>query len=63
MSKVAELAYDIEQMYIEGSSPTYIAKVLGCPVETVYDWLNEVGLDAGVDTPNEEFNPFETVNS
>ena len=39
MSKVAELAYDIEQLYIEGYSPKTIAAQLGCPLTMIYDWL------------------------
>jgi hypothetical protein len=39
MSKVAELAYDIEQLYIEGYSPKSIATQLECPLTMVYDWL------------------------
>jgi len=39
MSKVAELAYDIEQLYIEGYSPKSIAVQLECPLTIVYDWL------------------------
>lgn len=39
MSKVAELAYDIEQLYIEGYSPKSIAMQLDCPLTIVYDWL------------------------
>lgn len=46
MSKVAELAYDIEQLYIEGHSPQMIAVILECPVDLVYDWLEEFGLSA-----------------
>ena len=45
MSKVSELAYDIEQLYIEGFSPKSIATQLGCPISLVYDWLAEVGMD------------------
>lgn len=40
MSKVAELAYDIEQLYIEGFSPKSIAVQLDCPLAMVYDWLD-----------------------
>ena len=58
MSKVAELAYDIEQLYIEGYSPKTIAMLLECPVETVYDWLEQVGVGEA-----EELSPYETVNS
>jgi hypothetical protein len=58
MSKVAELAYDIEQLYIDGHSPRMIAAILECPVEIVYDWMSaeSLGEDASYD-------PFETVNS
>ena len=58
MSKMAELAYDIEQLYIEGFSPKSIATQLGCPVDIVYDWLEEFGVDA-----QEETSPFNTINS
>lgn len=44
MSKVAELAYDIEQLYIEGYSPKSIAIQLGCPLTMIYDWLEENSL-------------------
>jgi hypothetical protein len=44
MSKVAELAYDIEQMYIEGYSPKTIAAMLECPLTMVYDWLESNSL-------------------
>ena len=60
MSKVAELAYDIEQLYIEGLHPTKIAKELGCPLTVVYDWLEQYGCDADAE---EEYSPFDTVNS
>ena len=58
MSKMAELAYDIEQLYIEGFSPKTIAAQLECPLEIVYDWLEEFGVDA-----QEEASPFNTINS
>jgi DNA-directed RNA polymerase specialized sigma24 family protein len=44
MSKVAELAYDIEQLYIEGYSPKSIAMQLGCPLTMIYDWLEDNSL-------------------
>lgn len=44
MSKMAELAYDIEQLYIEGYSAKNIAKTLGCPVKLVEDWIKTNGL-------------------
>ena len=60
MSRMAELAYDIEQLYIEGHSPKMIAVILECPVEIVYDWLADTNLS---DADEESYDPFETVNS
>ena len=58
MSKMAELAYDIEQMYIDGYSPKTISTLLECPLETVYAWLEENGLRSA-----ESYDPHDTVNS
>jgi len=58
MSKMNELAYDIEQMYIEGYSPKTIAAQLGCPLSTVYDWLESNSVEAG-----DECSPYATINS
>ena len=62
MSKMNELAYDIEQMYIEGYSPKTIATQLGCRLEDVYGWLesNSVTADEDVaETPQEEiYSPY-----
>ena len=56
MSKMAELAYDIEQLYIEGLHPTKIAKQLECPLTVVYDWLESTGV---TETPQEEvYSPY-----
>jgi transposase len=70
MSKVAELAYDIEQMYIEGYSPKSIAAMLECPLTMVYDWLESNSLtEAKADAQSwdeleaDEFDPFDTINS
>ena len=57
MSKMAELAYDIEQLYIEGYTPKTIAAMLECPLNVVHEWLEEFNLS------KEELSPFETVNS
>ena len=59
MSRMAELAYDIEQLYIEGHSPKMIAAILECPVEIVYDWMADTNLDEA----DESFDPYDTVNS
>ena len=58
MSKMSELAYDIEQLYIEGYSPKSIAMQLECPLEIVYDWIESNSLSA-----DESTDPYETINS
>lgn len=52
-----DLAYDIEQLYIDGHSPKMIATILECPVEIVYDWIATEGLGEG------SYDPYDTVNS
>jgi hypothetical protein len=59
MSKMAELAYDIEQLYIEGHSARIIAIMLDCPIEIVLGALEEMGV---ADAP-QEYDPYETINS
>jgi DNA invertase Pin-like site-specific DNA recombinase len=56
MSKLAELAYDIEQLYIEGYSPKTIATMLGCEMTLVYDWLEDNSIK---DELNETIDPAE----
>ncbi len=58
MSKMAELAMEIEDMLIDGRHPTVIAQVLEVPLSMVYDVLESTGQE-----PVEELSPFETVNS
>ena len=61
MSKMADLYYDIEQMYIDGVSAKRIAVLLECPIEIVYEVLEDMGV---ADAPQEEdYDPFLTVNS
>jgi len=45
MSKMKDLTYDIEQLYIEGYSPRSISVMLECPIEVVYDWLEQHSLE------------------
>jgi len=59
MSKLAEMAYDIEQLYIEGYRPTSIAAQLDIPLSMVYDWLESVNVAESA----EELSPFSTINS
>jgi hypothetical protein len=55
MSKVAELAYDIEQLYIEGLSASAIAKELNCPIGVVKGWIEGNALN---DQAEEEYSPY-----
>jgi hypothetical protein len=53
---MAELAYDIEQLYIEGFSPKSISVQLECPLEVVYDWLEATNV---AEAPqDEEYSPY-----
>jgi len=58
MSKMAELAMEIEDMLMDGRHPTVIARVLEIPLSMVYDVLESMGEETV-----EELSPFETVNS
>jgi hypothetical protein len=60
MSAIKDLAYDIEQLYIEGFNSRAIAEELGCPIEIVLGALKEMNV---ADAPQEEFDPFQTLNS
>jgi hypothetical protein len=61
MSKVAELYYDIESMYIDGVSAKRIAEILECPIQIVHEVLEDMGV---ADAPQEDdYDPFLTVNS
>ena len=63
MSKMADVAYDIEQLYIEGLHPTMIAKELDIPLSMVYDWLEQTNLDDEEDAELEAFNMDEVDGS
>jgi hypothetical protein len=60
MSKMAELSYEIEQLYIEGFSARSIAVELKCPIEIVYGWIESNSV---AENPQEEMSPYETFNS
>ena len=42
-TSMSDLAYDIEQLYIEGLNARYIAKELDCPIELVLSWIASQG--------------------
>ena len=45
MSKLKDLAYDIEAMFIDGDSPQAIAEQLDCPLSLVKSTLETFGVD------------------
>ena len=61
MSKLAELAYDIEQLYIEGYSPKSIAIQLECPLSMIYDWLESNSVEAGEDVAEKPQDPWAVI--
>lgn len=72
MSKIAELAYDIEQLYIDGLSARQISRQLECPVDQVLAFLDSIGVKDSEPVSKgesvfrnmvEELSPFETMNS
>ena len=63
MSKMAELAYDIEQLFIEGLTEKNIAKTLDIPVEVVYDWMAQHSIIDDEDAELEAFNMDEVDGS
>lgn len=49
MSKMAELHYNIQEMYIEGLSARTIAQVLECDVQTVLQVLQEMSVEDNIE--------------
>ena len=58
MSKIKDMVYDIEQLYIEGFSAKSIAVQLSVPYEEVLSVLQGWSVADGKD-----FSPYETLNS
>ena len=44
MSKLSELSYDIQELYIEGHSAKMIATMLECSIEDVLACLQEMNV-------------------
>ena len=57
MTKVAELAYDIEQLYIDGMSARMIAIELNCPIGVVKGWI-EGNSVADLPQEDEIYSPY-----
>jgi len=56
---MSDLAYDIEQLFIEGYSPKSIAVQLSCPLDMVYAWIETNGCDA----EPADYDPYDTINA
>jgi len=56
MSYMSEIHMEIVEMLEEGDRPIKIATLLNIPLNMVYDVLEQMEA-------NEEYSPFETVNS
>ena len=47
MSMMKDLAYDIQELYIEGFNSRAIAEELNCPIEIVLGALAEMNVEDG----------------
>lgn len=54
MSVMSQLAYDIEQLYIEGFNSRAIAAELGCSIETVLGALEAISMTDVADSPQDD---------
>lgn len=57
MSKMKDLTYDIEALFIDGLSAGAIAEQLNCPVSLVKSTLESFGVDAR-DLEDEIYSPY-----
>jgi len=59
---MSDVAYDIEQLYIEGYKPKSIAVQLEIPLSMVYDWIESNGVTSEEDVveepQNEIYSPY-----
>lgn len=55
MSKIADLSYDIEQLFIEGHSAKMISTLLEYPIDAVLKQLEDMGV---ADSPEEVYSPY-----
>ena len=60
MSKVADMMYDIEQLYIDGMSARMIALTLDCPLTMVLAALEEMNVEDVAEMSQEEevYSPY-----
>ena len=59
MSMMKDLAYDIQELYIEGFNSRAIAAELNCPIEIVLGALAEMSVEDVADSPQDEpYSPY-----
>ena len=59
MSVMKNLAYDIQELYIEGFNSRAIAAELNCPIEIVLGALAEMSVEDVADSPQDEpYSPY-----
>ena len=59
MSKMADLSYDIQELYIEGHSAKVIAIMLECPIEIVLAAMEDMGVSDAAEAPQDEiYSPY-----
>lgn len=63
MSVMNELSVDIREMMAEGFAPATIARILEIPTAWVYDSLGQATDSEDLLEDQEQYSPFETVNS
>jgi hypothetical protein len=61
MSKIAELAYDIEQLYIDGLSAAGIAAELNCPIGIVKGWIEGNSVADTQQAEDEIYSPYHGI--
>ena len=58
MSTMKDLAYDIQELYIEGFNSRAIAQELECPIEIVLGALEAMNVEDVADLPHEVYSPY-----
>jgi len=60
MGAVKDMYYDVETLFIEGSSAADIAKELVIPIEAVYEVLRDFGVEPEdfIEPADEVYSPY-----
>lgn len=63
MSKVKDLSYDIQEMFIDGADAKHISFMLKVPLDQVQAVLNSFGVSDEDIVADEPYSPHVTMNS